>query len=723
MIRLPLRALLSAVASLALAAEVRAQEESTEPPAEERSPAPEPERAVEMDALVVTAARREAPLFESPFSMSRVTMDDIQRQRLRRTTTDALLDLPSVMVQKTAYGQASPFIRGFTGYQTVMLVDGIRLNNSTFRSGPNQYWSTVDVFTVQDLEVVRGPASVLYGSDAVGGAVNAVARRRTEFEPGSHGSVRAIFRAATAERSFTERLEGEGNVDDLGVFAGVTFKDYEDLTAGKGSGELPGTGYREKDADLRLDYRVDPATTWTLGLQHVRQSNVPRTETTVEAVSFHGTVLGTELKRDLDQARDLAYARLAALDAGTSFADRFEATLSWHRQAEEQDRDRTAGRTEISFYEAQTLGLQAQAVKKTAAGTLTYGVEYWRDRVRSSRKDYVNGVQTLEAIQGPVADDATYDLAGAYVQDEIPLGAGTLIPGARFTYAAAHAEKVDDPTVAGNDPATPGNTIDLRDSWSNVVGSLRTVQPLGEDWNAFGGVSQAFRAPNLSDLTRLDDTSGVETPSPGLDPEKYLSAEAGVRHRGRTWTLQAAAWHTWIDGMIVPSPTGALIGPTPEVRKDNVGDGWVHGVEAEATWHLSRDWDLSGAGSWSRGEVDQLTPAGMTVREPLSRVMPLTGALTLWYAPPRLPWNAWLSGRAAAEQDELSLKDETDTRRIPPGGTPGYAVVSFGAGYEISEHARIAAALENVFNKDYRIHGSGVNEPGRNLVVSLELSF
>ena len=81
---------------------------------------------------------------------------------------------PSVMVQKTGYGQGSPYLRGFTGFRTLMMVDGIRLNNSTFRDGPNQYWNTVDPWSVARYEAVMGPASVLYGSDAVGGAVNAL---------------------------------------------------------------------------------------------------------------------------------------------------------------------------------------------------------------------------------------------------------------------------------------------------------------------------------------------------------------------------------------------------------------------------------------------------------------------------------------------------------------------------------------------------------------------
>ena len=123
--------------------------------------------------VVVTAMRTETALADVPY-MGYVVGSAAQQETAPRTTPDALAGLPSVMVQKTSYGQGSPYLRGFTGFRTLMLVDGIRLNNSVFRDGPNQYWNTVDPWAVDRYEVVMGPASVLYGSDAVGGAVNAI---------------------------------------------------------------------------------------------------------------------------------------------------------------------------------------------------------------------------------------------------------------------------------------------------------------------------------------------------------------------------------------------------------------------------------------------------------------------------------------------------------------------------------------------------------------------
>ena len=123
---------------------------------------------VRLPTVLVTATRAEEDPHALPYATDLVDPTKLERQQ-PRTTIEALRAVPSVMLQKSAHGQGSPYLRGFTGFRTLMLVDGIRLNNSTFRDGPNQYWGTVDALSLERLEVVRGPGSVLYGSDAVGG--------------------------------------------------------------------------------------------------------------------------------------------------------------------------------------------------------------------------------------------------------------------------------------------------------------------------------------------------------------------------------------------------------------------------------------------------------------------------------------------------------------------------------------------------------------------------
>ena len=110
------------------------------------------------------------PIRSTPWSTDRMEVKEIGTET--RSMPEVLNGLPSVIVQKTALGQSSPYIRGLTGYHNLLLVEGIRLNHSAMRSGPNQYWSTVEMLRSERIEVVRGSNGIIHGADAIGGVVN-----------------------------------------------------------------------------------------------------------------------------------------------------------------------------------------------------------------------------------------------------------------------------------------------------------------------------------------------------------------------------------------------------------------------------------------------------------------------------------------------------------------------------------------------------------------------
>ncbi|MDJ0975060.1 MAG: TonB-dependent receptor [Planctomycetota bacterium] len=674
-------------------------------------------------ALSETALRRIASTFEIPNAVTVIDQEDLRRRRAARSLSGALEGTPGVLVQKTGPLQHSPFIRGFTGYQNLLLIDGVRLNHSAMRSGPNQYWATVDSLSIARLESTRGPHSVLYGSDAVGGTVNAIPWRRDCYACGIWWGGGFYTRYASAEDAVFTRAELEGNHNSVGWATGASYKRYGDIESGAGT--QPETGdIDEWDIDMRVDWRINSWWTLTFAGQNVRQIDAPRTERTIFSVPFAGTSVGTELKRDFDQERTLAYARLR-FDGGPCCRpfSTGQITVSYHRHQEERDRLRTMNRRDLSGFDLHQYGVALQLTSPTSIGRLTYGFDYYRDEVDSFRDDFVAGVLTLSQVQGPLGDDGTYDLFGAYIQDEISLGRLTLFAGVRFTYAAADADRVDNPAVAGNDPATPGNIIGVSNDWTNVVGSLRGVYCINSCWNLYGGVSQAFRAPSLHDLTSLDSTSVVETPSPNLDPEEYLSFELGVKTEQRRLRASAAAWYTRLNDTIIRSPTGNLIMGVPEVRKDNIGDGWVWGIEVDVAYQVHPCVLAFGNLSWMDGEVDQLDTNGNLVREPVTRLKPLGTLLGVRYAPPRSRFWVQAEWLHSEKADKLSLRDRTDSRRIPPGGTPGWDVVNLRAGLQVNRRAHVSLGLENLFDENYRVHGSGQNEPGFQAVLALDVDF
>ncbi len=716
---MPARAALVAFAVCLPVCALCAQDASAPPPEPEPQEHDAPDEAdgvlPRADEVVVTALRHPGEAFDAPASVSVIGEEQLRSGPDARSLPNALTREPGVLLQKTGPGQSSPFIRGFTGFRTLLMLDGVRINNSTFREGPNQYWGTVDHFAVESLELTRGPSSVLWGSDAIGGAVNALTG---EAEAAEEWSARWFMRYSTAERSLLNRYEVEGGVQgEWALRAGWSDKDFGDIKAGDDSRNLPGTGYAERDFDFRLDVPLDGAEL-TIAGQRVRQNDVPRTHTTIDAVTFHGTTPGTDLRRDLTQEHDLVYARLGW--EGGAFYDHAQATVSWQEQEETQERLRTGAQLDVSGFDVKTWGTQLEFESDTPAGLFTWGLENWKDRVESFKRDYVNGVLDLVNIQGPVGDDAEYQLFGAYVQDEIEQGDFTHVVGLRWSYAHADADRVDNPDVPGADPATPGNIIGVDESYDALVGSARTTWHVDGRTNLHGGLSQGFRAPNLSDLTSELTDSGIESATPDLEPEYYTQLEVGARTEQAAWRGDVALYYTWIDDMVVQSPTGEVIGGVPVLVKDNVGDGYLYGFEARGERALSPAWSAFAVASWMTGQVQQFDTAGQEVEEPISRLMPFTTVFGgTWQDAEVSPWSVTADTLIQDKADKLSLKDETDTQRIPPG----YGILGVRASRAVGEHVHVTVALENILDKDYRIHGSGVNEPGRSFVLTWDVRF
>lgn len=672
----------------------------------------------ELDTIVITATRHEERVFDTPYHAS---VTGSERLRQSRTIQDALKEMPGVHVQRTSYGQVSPFLRGFTAYHTLMMIDGIRLNNSVLRSGPNEYWGLIDGYSLDRVETVFGPGSILYGSDAVGGAINAIPLRRKEYGPESSWDRRLGLRYSSAEQSIIGRAQISGNVGErFGFVIGATGGAFSDLNAGGSLGSQPSTNYHNYYADARLDYRFDDH--WSVGLlaQIGRLENINRVHRTTDGVSYAGTTPGSDRSRDFDWDRDLVALFVDGFDLDVGgFIHEVHLRLSWQRIGEEQNRVRGDGRVNNLGFDVDTFGIALELVSETAIGRFTYGVDFYHDEVDTFRTDYsAMGVPTVR-IQGPVGDDASYDLLGIFVQNEVALCDDfDLIIGGRFTYAAGEADQVEDPDT--------GLPISLDDDWVDAVGSIRLLWHATDELNVFGGVSQAFRAPNLSDLSRLDSArSGeLEVASTELDPERFLTLEIGGKTRWGGLTAEATYHYTIVDDLIIRQPTGAMISGESVVEKRNGGDGHMQGVEVRARYDFDANWWAFGSFQWFDGQHETFpTSAPVRATEGFSKMPPLSGTVGFGWQTDDRKFYARAWAVLTDKQDRLNTRDRGDTTRIPPRGTPGYVILNAEAGYRINEKATVFVAIENILDKNYRHHGSGVQEPGVNVVVGADITF
>jgi len=206
------------------------------------------------DEVVVTAERTESLMSKTVRSVSIVTGEDIY-QRISRTVPEALRYEQGILIQRTNLGGGAPFIRGMVGNQVLYLIDGIRMNNSTYRGGPNQYLNTIDPFFIDRIEVVRGPGSVLYGSDALGGTINIITTRREDFSKPAGFDGRLMGRASSADFEQTSHLDFNVNAQTLfGMAVSGNLRKFGDVTPGSNLPIQTPYDYEEQDFAGNFDF-------------------------------------------------------------------------------------------------------------------------------------------------------------------------------------------------------------------------------------------------------------------------------------------------------------------------------------------------------------------------------------------------------------------------------------------------------------------------------------
>lgn len=658
--------------------------------------------AESLEATVITASRLQQAFKDTPYFAQELTRQNLDEE-LARTLPDALRTIPGVMIQKTTHAHGSPYIRGFTGRQNLLLVDGIRMNNATWREGPVQYWNTFDQFNLARLEVIKSQGSIQYGSDALGGTVNLISKDSGFREQsGNFSEGMSHYRFDTNSQSQVGRLETRiGQGGKWGICLGASLKDFGDIKD-SALGRMEGTGYTEKAFDMKFEAALSTRSTFTLAHQYLNQDDVSRWHRTLNNPGWNRgkyvTQPGSFISDDYDQERSLTYARLeGASDQG--LVNRYSATISFQQTQDSTFQIRNLGDIRSQVIDLQTFGFDLSLESEIGQGTLAYGFDYYRDEIQAS------GTRTGPRDNRPLADDSSYDLLGIYAQYQWqPIERLTLTPGARYSYARA---ELGEYLVAG----VPASSDE---AWDDLVFEFRGLYEMTETTSIFGGFSQAFRAPNVNDLTgNVVSGSGINNlGSLNIQPEKTITYELGTRYTTEEISLQIAGYYTELDGLIGRRVTDSA---GTEVLS-NAEDGYIFGIEAEFAWRFARDWEWRIFGSAMDSKVKTADAPG---GEPIRRAAPVMGGTSLRWTSPDHP--LWIEARiqAAATADRLAAADIRDDTRFPTNGTPSFIIPSLYAGYAVNGNFDVTLGLENLTDEDYRFHGSGQNETGFNAIVGV----
>lgn len=672
---------------------------------------------IELEPVVVTATREERRSFDVPNAVTIIEGEETAR-RSPTVLPDLLRGEAGVFVQQTTPGQAAPIIRGLIGSSILMLVDGMRLNTAFFRSAPNQYFALVDPYNVERLEVVRGAGSTLYGSDAMGGVLNVITPipRFITDQWQLHG--RALEQFASADTSWVNRLSLQGGRSGVAMSGGFTYQDHNDLRGGGEIGVQRPSGYDAYAGDGTL-FLERGNQDLLFSFQYLQQPKTPRFDELVPG--FGQTQPSSAVFFFEPNDRLFVHGRYRLRDP-LPFIEGLELHLAFQEiNDDRRSRDFGSTREDRERNRDRLIGLTLQLTSQWGEWmTFTYGGEIYLDEVTSSRVARNINSGAISTRQSRFADGSSLNSFGFYVQDEIRLHPRlTATLGGRFSHFDIDIPKAD-------------REVGAHLTTSDLTGSLGLLYHLTPVINLVTNVGRGFRVPNVFDLSTLGPRPGnrFSIPNPNLKPEEVITVDAGVKLKLPRFAGEVFGFYSDFRDKIEDALTGDCfrdgVGIVPPpcmpddrrvVQSQNLNKVTLYGVEAGGRFRLFDNLDVSSSLTFTWGEEEFRD--GRTV--PADRIPPLNGQVGLHYRPTRRLWlEPFL--RFATTQDRLSDRDRTDPR-INPEGTPGWVTANLRLGWDMNETFRARLAVENILDQPYREHGSGINAPGINAIVSMEARF
>ncbi len=655
----------------------------------------------EIEEVLVTATRRAV---SSEEVSSGLTLVDRERVQANELVTDALAGEVGVFLQQTTPGQGAAIIRGLKGSAILHLVDGMRLNNAIFRSAPTQYLALVPTSAIERIEVLRGTSASLYGNDAVGGVVQLVTRvpKFESLETELRGEALLAFDTAELAKTFRTSVDF-GNSELASSFSAEYVRTGNRRTGG---GERTGPGaYESRAARYVLSANPRDDRSWLFDVQYLTQPETPRIDELVagfgQTEPSSSEFLFAPNRRIFAHGKYTVTGGFAGLDWNTD--------LAWQRIDDDRvTRDTGAPNRRREANSSDLFGLTFSGSRINDDGSWIVGAEVYYDKVRSARidEDVTTGLQV--GVPSRFPDGATVRQAALYanvlkvVGDRHRFSGGLRISNDEVTLPTT--------TVSG------AATIDGTD----LSGDLGWIFDAGRNLQLVANAGFGFRAPNVFDVGTLGNRPGnrFNIPNTALDAERVVQADFGIRQHSERAKLELMAYALRYTDRITSIDTGVV---TPEgrdiVQSVNAAETSIRGVEAGLEYRFSDTVNARVVLNYTWGEqiVSGADP------EAAGRIPPLNGVVEISYdAGEKFHIEGWV--RFADEQDRLSARDVRDVR-IDPAGTDAWASVGARLHWQGDGNWRLAAGVDNLLDERYRVHGSGLDAPGRNLSFSVHRSW
>lgn len=668
-----------------------------------------------------------------------------------QTAADMLAQSGGVYVQKSQLGGGSPMIRGFSTNRLLITVDGVRMNTAIFRSGNLQNVINVDPFALERTEVILGPGSVVYGSDAIGGVMNFYTKKpQFSIENDRFFSGNAVARYSTANEEKTGHIDFNFGTKKWAFFSSASYSDYDDLRMGShGPKDYLRPDYVERinDEDVIVQNN-NPNTQVPTGFDQLNLMQKARFMPNETWEYNLGVIYSTTsdysrydrlTRRRGDQLRSAEwyygpqnwfFSNFQIDKKGYGpFYDKAKLTFAY-QNFEESRHDRNFG-DDILFETEEQVDAYSAALdfnKKLGDHQLFYGLEYVFNNVGSfgRQTNILDNSSVPDASRYP--DGSSWQSASAYASGQFRLAENVnLQSGLRYDQVLVNA------TFDDSFYDFPFSKADI--NTGNLTGSL------GLNWQASRilgwrfNFSTAFRAPNIDDVGKIFDSEpgSVVVPNPGLKAEYAYNYEIGVNLNFENIVkIDFAGFYTKLDNALVRRDFNlggeTVIDYQGEPSKvqaiQNAAEAEVVGLEAGVDILFSKKLNLSSQINIIDGNEEE--EDGSTA--PLRHAAPLFGNTHLVWQNEKFKFDAFAeyNGQLSANELAPSQVGNAYLYALDASGdpyAPRWYTLNFAVQYKLNDSWQLTTALENITDQRYRPYSSGISAPGHNFIVALRYGF
>lgn len=659
------------------------------------------------EEIVITATRTAEDPWTLPGSIETITEATIQEESME--TVAGLLDhAAGVTINGSGLWESIPTIRGFGSNRVLVLIDGDRETN--LWAGRDPITPFIDTGNIERIEILKGPASVLYGSDALGGVINIITHQPSFTEDGHW------IWSPSLETGFSSNDNGKyGNLvldganDEVAIRVEASARDHGSYKDGNGD-KVVNSQFEGMNFGMSTKWKLDDNNEVSVSYRRsdIDDMGVPQKD---NASWSHFTTFNTDTWKigwhatDLGAIKDLQL-RGWYIDQKRVFDGNITST------------DGTKYSLKSNEIKTNAKGTSLQLTFEPATdNTLVSGVDYVREEAKSDESSLTYKVTDDSFVQEysfpPVSPNAHRDHVGIFIQDTQRFSGGArLTAGIRYDYLSADAEDAVFTLTKTANTTTDTNVFSSKSDGA-ITASLGYVQPLSSILNANLNLATGFRAPDIFERFSTRGSNPIIVGNPDLEPEYSWNIDTGLKLKSNALRGTCSVFYSRVEDYIdLVSQTEKFNG-VPTKKYINIPDAEVYGFDASVSWKAIDHVTLLGG-------ISSVIGKHRDSGDRLSTIPPTNGTLGI-------RWDDTLSGNASWWL-ELNSELYADQHNPAEGelSTAGYGLVNLKTGVRFSQNVMLSLAVDNIFDRTYRNHlnmADFLYEPGINLRTSLKVTM